>query len=106
MKFTFDATATPTFQKKKSVLIHCALMYALQANIFCNAIRALFDAKTPLQRRLSLLHYIFKSQNFFKKALLSHLRQSTSQAKVQADQPLNDPVVLPERGTNPEWERS
>ena len=80
-------------------------MYSLQFNLFFNTIRVVFDAKTPLRRIQSLLQYTFRPRNASNKALRSHLKNNLNRRKrVQADQPVNDPVILPERDTNPEWE--
>ena len=66
-------------------------------NVF-STIRVVFDAKTPLRRRQSLLQYTLRPRNAKRSSRISdslHRRQ-----RIQPDQPM----ILPERDTNPEWE--
>ena len=49
-------------------------MYSLQVNLFCSTIRVVFDAKTPLRRRQSLLQYTFRPQNASNKAEFGFLK--------------------------------
>ena len=79
-------------------------MYSLQFNLFFNTIRVVFDAKTPLRRIQSLLQYTFRPRNASTKHSARISNNLNRRKRVQADQPVNDPVILPERDTNPEWE--
>ena len=70
-------------------------MCALQAYPLCNTIRAVLDAKKPLQRWPSLLHTPPRPQNTSNTARRSQSRPSISRQRVRA---VKDLMILPERG--------
>jgi hypothetical protein len=76
-------------------------MYALQANLLCDTIGPVHDVPKKYSMNAPLHLQTHKMPQTKRSSRMSdnlHRRK-----RVRADQPVNDPVLLPERDTNPEW---
>ena len=82
----------------------CASMYALQANLLCDTIGPVHD----VPKKKTIPPYSMNAPLHLQTHKMPQTKRSSRMSdnlyrRVWADQPVNDPVLLPERDTNPEW---